>query len=278
MAMDEAELLHEVLIASRHAFVPLPDTRVVERPGWMQLVTPSLRVGGMNEVCLAVLGVAEADAVIDKTIAEYRELGIAFRWTVGPDSAPADLVSRLESRGLVPEIVVGLACPTDDLTHDVPVGVIVEPVDETNVEAFTDVMALGWSMDPAPMLTFHRRLLDSDQPRMLMHLARFEGQPAGAAAVAMLPRSAFLLGAVVLPGFRGRGVYRALVGSRARQAASLGISLATSHAMESTSAPVLLRLGFCEVCRLTMLRATQTMRSHLERDAVVDELQRQGHR
>ncbi len=251
--MDDAEQLHEVLIASRRAFVPLADTRVIERPGWMQIVTPSLRTGGMNEVCLAVLDPDEADAVIDRTIAEYRALGISFRWTVGPDSAPADLAARLQRRGLIPHTTLGLACPTHDLGQALAVGVTVEEVDEANVEAFTRVMAIGWSMDPAPLLSFHRRLLTSDQPRVAMHLARFDGQPAGAAAVALLPRSAYLMGAVVLAEFRGRGLYRALVSSRSQQAARLGISLATSHALAATSAPILLGLGFHEVCRLTAL-------------------------
>lgn len=251
--MSSSELLHEVLIASRRAFVPLADTRVVERPGWMQIVTPSMRDGGMNEVSLAVLEIDEVDAVIDRTIAEYRGLGISFRWTVGPDSEPADLVSRLESRGLVPEIVIGLACPTEELARELPVGVTIDAVDEGNVEAFTRVMAIGWNMDAAPLLSFHRRILASDGLRVPMHLARIDGQPAGSAAVALLPRSAYLMGAVVLPEFRGRGVYRALVGSRARQAAELGIAVATSHAMASTSAPILLGLGFREVCRSTML-------------------------
>lgn len=103
------ELLHEVLVASRRAFVPLPDTRVIERPGWMQLITPSLRTGGMNEVCLATLPPDEADAIIDRTLAEYREQGIRFRWTVGPDSSPADLVQRLRSRGLRPITLIAAA-------------------------------------------------------------------------------------------------------------------------------------------------------------------------
>ena len=63
--MDDAALLHEVMVATRRAFVPLPDTRVVERPGWMQLVTPSLRGGGMNEVRPAARAPADVDAVID---------------------------------------------------------------------------------------------------------------------------------------------------------------------------------------------------------------------
>jgi hypothetical protein len=44
------EILHEVLVAPRGAFVPLPDTRIIERPGFWQIMTPSLRGGSMNEV------------------------------------------------------------------------------------------------------------------------------------------------------------------------------------------------------------------------------------
>lgn len=256
--MDDAEVLHEVLVGSRRAFVPLSDTRVVERPDWMQLVTPSLRDGGMNEVCLAVLTPDEADALIDQTLAEYRDLGIRFRWTVGPDSAPADLVARLQSRGLQPETAIGLACPTADLTEHLPPGVSIEPVDEANVEAYTEVMAVGWGMDPAPLLAFHHQILDSERERVPMHFARLDGRPAGSAAMALQPRSAYLMGAVVLPELRGRGLYRALVTARASHAARLGLSLATSHARASTSAPILIRLGFREVCRLTVLTEPST--------------------
>lgn len=254
--MTDDEVLHEVLVASRRAFVPMPDTRVVEQPGWMQLVTPSLAVGGLNEVCLAVLSPEEADAVIDQTLAGYREQGIRFRWTIGPDSAPADLGARLRDRGLEPEIVLGLACATDELGAELPSevrsDVMVEPVDDANVVAFTEVMAQGWGMDPGPLLELHRRILATETERFPMHLARFHGQPAGAGVTALLPRSAFLMGAVVLPEHRGRGLYRALVAARAQHAAARGITLATSHARATTSAPILRRLGFREVCELTM--------------------------
>lgn len=251
--MDDHALLQEVLVASRRAFVPMPDTRVVERPGWMQIVTPSLPQGGLNEVCLAVLSPAEADAVIDATIASYRDLGVRFRWTIGPDSAPDDLAARLQARGLTPEIVWGVARPIEGLPLSAPAGVSIEPVDEGNIHAFTEVMARGWEMDPAPLLAFHRRILAVDSKRVPMQLARLDGEPAGAAAVALLPRSAYLMGAVVLPEHRGRGLYRALVGSRLHEAARNGCTLATTQARADTSHPILRRLGFRDVCRLTML-------------------------
>src|SRR5262245_31768653 len=106
------DLMHEAVIAPRRAFAPLPDTRVIVRPGWSQLITPSLRQGGLNDVSLAVLSPTEADGVIDATIAEYTRLGLRFRWSVPPDSAPDDLADKLEARGLERGEVIAMASPT----------------------------------------------------------------------------------------------------------------------------------------------------------------------
>ncbi len=37
---------------------------------------------------------------VNACVSVYRGLGLRFRWTVGPDSRPADLAERLERRGL----------------------------------------------------------------------------------------------------------------------------------------------------------------------------------
>ncbi|MEZ4427172.1 MAG: GNAT family N-acetyltransferase [Nannocystaceae bacterium] len=251
--MDDAALLHEVLVATRRAFVPLPDTRVVERPGWMQLVTPSLRGGGMNEVRLAALAPADVDAVIDATLAEYRALGIRFRWTVGPDSSPPDLADRIAARGLVAERSLGLARALAGLAVPPAPGVTVAPVDAQNVEVFSEVMGRGWGMDPGPLLALNRHVLAAGGGRAPMYLACLDGQPAAAAASFLLPRSAYLMGAVVLPEHRGRGLYRALISARAQAAARQGLTIVTTLAREATSAPILRRLGFAVVCRLTVL-------------------------
>jgi GNAT superfamily N-acetyltransferase len=47
----------------------------------------------------------------------------------------------------------------------------------------------------------------------------------------------------VVPAFRGRGIYRALVRARLAHAAAEGATLALVHA-EPTSSPILQRLGF----------------------------------
>ncbi|MDQ3368412.1 MAG: GNAT family N-acetyltransferase [Myxococcota bacterium] len=250
--LTRAEILAEVVERPRHAYVPLPDLQVIERPGWMQLVTPSFRQGGFNEVAYAVLDPAEADAVIDRTVAQYRALGIKFRWTVGPDSAPPDLGDRLAARGLLKSVSCGMARAT---TPELPavgdaVDVRVTEVDATTVDRYTHAMAEGWEVEPGPLAIAHAAALSPTARTHHLFLAEIAGAAAGVASYVRFPRSAYLLGGVVLPAYRRRGVYRALVGTRLAHARAQGIALATSHAREVTSAPILGALGFQTLCRL----------------------------
>lgn len=245
---SDEELLHEILVEPRRAFVPLPDLRLVERPGWLQILTPSFRQGGMNEVCFSALADDESDAVIDATVAEYRELGLRFRWVVGPDSAPADLAARLERRGLKRTEICGMWRATAD-PPAAPADVAVERVDATTVDEFTHTMGAGWNMDAAPMAALHAAVLADPAQRQQLYLARIDGRPAGIASTVGFARSAYLMAGVVLPAFRRRGVYRALVAARLRAAAALGLGLATVQARAETSAPLLQRLGFATRCR-----------------------------
>ena len=249
---DAGALLEEVLVPPRRAFVPLPGLRVVERPGWLQLVTPWARDGGLNEVSLSVLGAGEADAVIDATIAEYRSLGVSFRWSVAPGSAPADLGERLAARGLTPRFVVGMARLTRDVPEAASAAIEVVEVGRDRVDEFTRVAALGWDCDPEPLARVNRAGVEQPEAGMHLYLASLEGRPVAAAACKLFRRSAYLLGGVVLPEGRRQGLYRALVNARLRDAAARGIELATSHAYEHTSAPLLARLGFVPVCRFAL--------------------------
>jgi GNAT superfamily N-acetyltransferase len=249
LGWDEQALLDEVILTPCRAYLPLPDLRVIERPGWMQIITPSFKQGSMNGVSLAILKASEADAVIDATIAEYRRLGVRFRWSVTPLCTPADLGARLERRGLSPTWVVGMAGLTDAAPTVVDPAIRVELVDVARVEEFTDVVARGWQCDPEPFARLNRLAVDHPEYGQRQFIATYAGEPAAAALYMAFARSAYLLGGVVLPEFRGKGLYRALVGARLRDAAERGLSLATSHALEATSAPLLSRMGFVAVCR-----------------------------
>jgi GNAT superfamily N-acetyltransferase len=248
-ALSEQEILDEVMVVTRRSFPPLPDLRLVERPGWMQIVTPSVTTGALNEVLFSALDDDDADAIIDATIAEYRALGLKFRWSVGPGTAPADLGERLARRGLTGSWGRGMARPTDSPPHADDPAITITEVDATTLGAFSDVTARGWDMDPAQTATLNGQILAAPERRQHMFLAYRHGEPVATASYVAFPRSAYLIGGVVLPAHRGHGLYRALVAARLAHARARGIELATSHARESSSAPILERLGFATVCR-----------------------------
>jgi len=251
LALSDQDVFEEVFVTSRRAYAVLPDLRVTERPGWLQVVTPSLGSRALNQVLLSVLDERDADAVIDRAIAGYRELGVPFRWYVGPGSAPPDLGDRLARRGLVAHWGRGMARSTEPIA-ETSGPIEVAEVDASTVELFTGVAATGWNLAPGPLLAMHRAMLEAPDRRHHLFLASCDGAPAAAASYVAFPRSAFLIGGVALPGHRRRGLYRALVTARLAHARARGIPIATSHADDTTSAPILERLGFATVHRFAV--------------------------
>jgi GNAT superfamily N-acetyltransferase len=250
------QLLREIVESPRRAFLPLAGTKVIERPGWFQLITPSMPHGGFNDVAFSKLSDDEADGVIDATIAEYTRLGLEFRWFVGPDSGPADLAERLARRGLVRHELSGMARQVD--MFDAPPAdrsIAVEHVDAISEPEFSRVTALGWKMDESSLGAYYRNVLRQPARGHHLFLVRLAGEPAGSASYVANADSAYLMGGVVLPAFRGRGLYRALVAERLRHATSRGISLATCQAGRM-SAPILDRLGFETVCQFLVFSRT----------------------
>jgi GNAT superfamily N-acetyltransferase len=248
-ALSEQEILDEVMVVTRRSFPPVPDLRLIERPGWMQILTPSIKTGALNEVLFSALDARDADAIIDATIAEYRALGLKFRWSVGPGSAPADLGERLARRGLIASWGRGMARPTTPPSDTGDPAIEIAEVDATTLGAFSDVAARGWEMDRTQIAELNAQILAAPERRQHMFLAYRHGEPVASASYVAFPRSAYLIGGVVLPLHRGHGLYRALVVARLAHARARGLELATSHARESSSAPILERMGFATVCR-----------------------------
>lgn len=253
--LTREEILHEAIVAPRKAHAAYPDIEVIERPGWYQILTPSFRQGGLNEVAFAQLSDHQVEPVIDATIARYDAHGIRFRWTITPDCRPHDLPERLTRRGFLGVRVVAMAAEIAELLarEDLAAtpGLVVEQVDHHNLDRYIDVAARGWDTDPAPLRAYHRAILDDPTDhRNHCFLAVRDGHGVGIANYTALARSAFFVGGVVLPDHRSRGVYRALLGARLQHAAARGLGLVTTHAMATTSAPILTRLGFTPLCEL----------------------------
>ncbi|TMQ18552.1 MAG: hypothetical protein E6J91_07710 [Deltaproteobacteria bacterium] len=153
---SEQEIFNEAIVTARRAFPRLSDLRVIERPGWLQIITPSVTTGSLNEVLWSALEADRADAIIDAAIAEYRGLGLKFRWCVGPDSAPADLGERLTRRGLMGSLGRAMARSTDAPPEDPAIRIT--EVDATNLDVYSQVTAHGWELERAATAALHARM------------------------------------------------------------------------------------------------------------------------
>ncbi len=95
---------------------------------------------------------------------------------------------------------------------------IVRVEDQADLEAFSDTYHRGWAITDfrvpvAPWLT---------ALGWSLYLARFEGQPAGAAVLYVVGEDGYLADGAVDPAFRRHGVHRALLDRRCADAAAAG--------------------------------------------------------
>jgi GNAT superfamily N-acetyltransferase len=92
-----------------------------------------------------------------------------------------------------------------------------------------------------------RRLNYREAGNRYLLLATVDGEPAGSAGMSVfLPAGAILQGGSVLPKFRGRGIYRALVAARQNIARRAGVDGLTVWGGDM-SGPILSGLGFQKV-------------------------------
>ncbi|MFJ3499518.1 GNAT family N-acetyltransferase [Streptomyces sp. NPDC090135] len=197
---------------------------------------------------------AGADAAVAAQIAHYRTAGLPFEWKLYGHDAPADLGDRLREAGFTagePETL--MAAEAAALPRDVPLpeGVELRAVtDEAGVSQVVEVHARAFGTDSAPI---GRRLLDhlAVAPDAVAAVVA-DGEPVGAARLELHPGTDFagLWGGGTVEGWRGRGLYRALVSHRARVAADRGHRYVQVDAAP-TSRPILRRLGFLELTTTT---------------------------
>ncbi len=247
-----AEAKHDaVLRAVLGAHLPRPGLTVIERPGWYQVITPSSATAVNNEIILSAIPSDEVERVIDETIAGYRAHGAAFKWCVGPWSAPDDLGERLSRRGFWSWAARGMACEPAATVIAVPADVTIELVTESSLAPHVEAVIRGWAhpaSDVGLLLGAHRDRLRRGESALFN--AWYGGEIVGTAGfLRKTDSSAYLAGAQVFDAHRGRGVYRALLEARLARLRELGVSLATTHAREQSSAPILERLGFETVFR-----------------------------
>lgn len=207
-----------------------------------------------NRVGLSRLAASEADAVIDGVIAAYRRVRHGLVWYLTPSSLPLDLPRRLTERGLVRAADVRVAGLALSPLREPPAArstASVRTVDISELRRHVHVMAEGYGTPVDHSLATLKRLEAGAAPgfEFVQYLAYEDGSPV-AFATGMIDHArkvTLLGGGATLPAYRGRGHYRALVQARIADARARGSRAVVTHAVRTTSAPTLLRLGFREV-------------------------------
>ncbi|TXK35492.1 GNAT family N-acetyltransferase [Nonomuraea sp. C10] len=201
---------------------------------------------GWDCVIWSDLDDATADAEIAAQVPSFTSLGRGFEWKLYAYDRPSDLPFRLLKAGFVPgEEETLMVAEISDLDTEValPDGVSLRPVaTDADVDLMMSVhdQAFGTSSDLAAAL---RAQLAADT--LVAFVVMAGDEPVSAARMELYPGTGFagLWSGGTVPGWRGRGLYRALVASRARIAATRGYRYLQVDA-SADSRPILERLGF----------------------------------
>ncbi|MFF1301955.1 GNAT family N-acetyltransferase [Streptomyces sp. NPDC058307] len=204
---------------------------------------------GWNGVVWSDLDEASADKAIAEQIAHYTGLGIEFEWKLYGHDLPVDLGERLRAAGFTPEPEETLMiAEVADLTLDIepPEGIRFLPVtDRAGVDLVADVHEKAFGTDSSRLRRQLLARLQDDPDTVVATVALAGDEPVSAARMELVPGTRFagLWGGGTVEGWRGRGIYRALVAHRARAAVERGYRYLQVDAM-ATSRPILERLGF----------------------------------
>lgn len=203
--------------------------------------------GPYNCIVYSDLSEADAEAQVVAEVAHLRATGGALEWKVHGHDRPGDLPLILERHGFVPDPMETLLVRALDeslLKRPADPGLSIRTV--TTAGDIDDFLRAVEAAFGHPFRHDAAQLLaDISAGLASAHVAYLEGAPVAAGRLEMPEGRSFagLYTGGVAPAFRGRGLYRALVASRAREAAGRGYGYVITEALE-TSRPILQRLGF----------------------------------
>lgn len=227
-------------------------SQVIQAPGLTVCVSePGQKHGGW--VLYTRLDEANADEAIRAQIARFTELGREFEWKVYSHDTPADLKHRLLAHGFEseePEALLAL-----DLEHAPaylrqPVTADVRRIaTSAQFDDLATVLEQVWNEPFSDLRQELERDLAQAPQRLSVYAAYVDDAPATSAWIRFHEGRAFadLWGGSTVARFRGRGLYTALVATRAQEARARGVRFLTVDA-SPMSRPILEKLGFCLLC------------------------------
>jgi ribosomal protein S18 acetylase RimI-like enzyme len=247
----ETDSLLELYNAQLRAHVAdrLPTGVMVEHDGPLVRTVGLGRQGWVEYHDLGDLSEEELDRLIDAQIARFAERAERFEWKFHTHDRPAFLGERLAAAGLVAEeLETVVIAETAALASagGAPAGVELREVsDRVDFERIEAMEAAVWGGDQSGHADIFERERAADPEGLVVFVAEADGVVVSAGWVRFPSATDFatLWGGATLPEWRRRGIYRALVFSRARLAAERGRRYLEVDASDD-SRPILERLGF----------------------------------
>ncbi|MCX5331385.1 GNAT family N-acetyltransferase [Streptomyces sp. NBC_00140] len=205
------------------------------------------------------LGV-DGDA-LDGLIVRQRDFfaarGEAVEWKTRGHDTPADLTERLRAAGFLPEdretVLIGRAADMAVREPVLPDGVTLRTVTaDADMHRIAAMESTVWGQDWSWLADDLIGRVAAAPDEISIHVAEADGEVVSAAWLAFRAGTAFasLWGGSTLAEWRGRGIYRALVTTRAALATARGVTYLHVDASDD-SAPILRRLGFEAVTTTT---------------------------
>ncbi|MDN3026718.1 GNAT family N-acetyltransferase [Streptomyces sp. S.PB5] len=198
---------------------------------------------------------------LDGLIARQRDFfaarGEAVEWKTRGHDSPADLTVRLRAAGFVPEeqetVMIGRAADMAVREPVLPDGVTLRRTTaDADMRRIAAMESAVWGQDWGWLADELTARLATDPDELAVYVAEADGEVVSAAWLAFRAGSDFasLWGGSTLAEWRGRGIYRALVATRAALATARGVTYLHVDASDD-SAPILRRLGFEAVTTTT---------------------------
>jgi GNAT superfamily N-acetyltransferase len=209
-----------------------------------------VRLLGSKEHCVLYSRFAPEEAVagVAEQTAEFRALGLPVEWKVYSHDQPPEVPRLLAEAGYVakpPETLM-----VYDLTEPFPPSPRVDGIEIRRIRSPSearDLESVGRAAFGRTEASDPDRVLDRlDDPELAVFVAYHGSVPVAGGRVECVPGRSFagLWGGGTVPEFRGRGVYRTLVGARAAFARERGARYLMVEALDGTSRPILERIGF----------------------------------
>lgn len=267
----DPRVISELFTAAYGTQILTRGTRVIQRPGWYQVVSPGSPVPARNEVIHSAIAPDKVEHVVSDVMAEYATIPTPFKWCMSPLTKPINLPEILTERGFSSWRTRDMYFEIDVSDPQLPAttshnrasdGLFsIESVTTQNLSEYIECFFQGWWLD--------REATDADKASLKedvlwafehqggqasYYLARVGGEPAATAGLFLKEHSGYLTGGNILKRFRGGGLYRRLVNHRLRVIAESGRNLAITGARESTSAPLLEKLGFKTAFRTSVFQ------------------------